>query len=624
MAGATDILMRLLFDTKGYEANLAKAKTSLKDFSSGNQALSGVLDMAKGAVSKLAAGIGVAMTAAEAFNKTINSSQTLADGYQRVLHSATTVVNNFFTAIANADFSVINQGLSEMISKAADAANAVDQLGNTLMSYNVLKSRASTTFNQAMDTYRDPNTTEEQKREAKKVMEESINELKDATAVLNKDILATIQTSLAKGSTLEASDFDQNLIRTILEADVKNNRDQLKAEWASQIKQWQKARDAVEEKYSKIYTDYSLQSDKGAQANKNRELRNVDLRYKQAVTANQLLVKYDDPALEALGQQMIQRDQNENYIYGLNRMLYRAENGLNKTTTPKTTTKRNTTTEQITTEQKAEIETWKALADNINDQRKRMAQMYKDNVESMSKNERSDLEEAEELNEITFNSDGIESKQKAYEHAMDKIQEYKEMMSFANDEENAALQEQISLWEATAEAMNPAYKKMKEMQELQDKETEYVKNLSNVAEGFHGIAEAFGSVDDEGFQVISKAALMAEAVAVMISKLKTSVTVWDYIAGIGAGMAAIITAFKGLSFAEGGIVPGANYQDGITARVSSGEMVMNEHDQKQLYDSIHSGSLGGGQSSLRCHGEELVTVINNLGMRKGWGRIKFE
>lgn len=611
--------MRLLFDTKGYEANLAKAKTSLKDFSSGNQALSGVLDMAKGAVSKLAAGIGVAMTAAEAFNKTINSSQTLADGYQRVLHSATTVVNNFFTAIANADFSVINQGLSEMISKAADAANAVDQLGNTLMSYNVLKSRASTTFNQAMDTYRDPNTTEEQKREAKKVMEESINELKDATAVLNKDILATIQTSLAKGSTLEASDFDQNLIRTILEADVKNNRDQLKAEWASQIKQWQKARDAVEEKYSKIYTDYSLQSDKGAKANKNKELRNVDLRYKQAVTANQLLVKYDDPALEALGQQMIQRDQNENYIYGLNRMLYRAENGLNKPVpTPKVTVPKNNTTEIITAEQKAEIETWKALADNINDQRKRMAQMYKDNVESMSRND------YEEVEDEGFDSSGLEKKQKTYELAMDKIQEYKELMDVANSEENTALQEQVSLWEGIAEAMNPAYKKMKEMQELQDKETEYVKNLSNVAEGFHGIAEAFGSVDDEGFQVISKAALMAEAVAVMISKLKTSVTVWDYIAGIGAGMAAIITAFKGLSFAEGGIVPGANYQDGITARVSSGEMVMNEHDQKQLYDSIHSGSLGGGQSSLRCHGEELVTVINNLGQRKGWGRIKFE
>lgn len=615
--------MRLLFDTKGYEANLAKAKTSLKDFSSGNQALSGVLDMAKGAVSKLAAGIGVAMTAAEAFNKTINSSQTLADGYQRVLHSATTVVNNFFTAIATADFSVINQGLSEMISKAADAANAVDQLGNTLMSYNVLKSRASTTFNQAMDTYRDPNTTEEQKREAKKVMEESINELKDATAVLNKDILDTIKTSLAEGSTMEASDFDQNIVRTILEADVKNNRDQLKAEWAEQTEKWQKERAAVEEKYSKIYTDFSLRSNNnGARDNMNRDLRKVDLKYVEAATAYQLLEKYNDPALEALGQQMIQRDQNENYIYGLNRMLYRAENGLNAT--PKATPKRNTTTEQITTEQKAEIETWKALADNINDQRKRMAQMYKDNVESMSKNERSDLEEAEELNEITFNSDGIEGKQKAYEHAMDKIQEYKEMMSFANDEENAALQEQISLWEATAEAMNPAYKKMKEMQELQDKETEYVKNLGNVAEGFHGIAEAFGSVDDEGFQVISKAALMAEAVAVMISKLKTSVTVWDYIAGIGAGMAAIITAFKGLSFAEGGIVPGANYQDGITARVSSGEMVMNEHDQKQLYDSIHSGSLGGGQSSLRCHGEELVTVINNLGQRKGWGRIKFE
>lgn len=617
MAGATDVLMRLLFDTKSYEASLGRAKTSLKEFSSGNQALSGVLDIAKGAVSKLAAGIGVAMTAAEGFNKVINSSQTLADGYQKVMSSATTVVNNFFTAIATADFSVINQGLSEMISKASDAAEAVDQLGNTLMSYNVLKSRASTTFNRAMDTYRDPNSTQEEKLEAKRVMEESINELKDATSVLNSDILRTIQTSLASESTMKASDFDQNIIRTILEADVKNNRDQLKEEWASQIKQWQKARDAVEEKYSKIYTDFSLRSNNnGARDNKNRELRNVDLQYKQAATANLLLEKFSDESLESLGQQMIQRDQNESYIYGLNRMLYRAENGLNNETGGKNKPGKNTVTEQITLEQKAEIETWKALADNINDQRERMAQMYKKNVESMS----NDYEEED----TTFDSSAIEKKRKTYELAMDKIQEYKELQDFANEDENSALQTQIDMWEGIAEAMDPAYKKMKEMQKLQEKESEYVKNLTDVAAGFHGIAEAFGAVDDQGFQVISKAALMAEAVAVMISKLQKSVTVWDYIAGIGAGMAAIITAFKGLNFAEGGVIPGTNYQDGITARVSSGEMIMNEHDQKQLYDSIHSGSFGSGVGELKVAGENLVTVINNVGMRRGWGKLKFE
>ncbi len=616
MAGATDVLMRLLFDTKSYEASLGRAKTSLKEFSSGNQALSGVLDIAKGAVSKLAAGIGVAMTAAEGFNKVINSSQTLADGYQKVMSSATTVVNNFFTAIATADFSVINQGLSEMISKASDAAEAVDQLGNTLMSYNVLKSRASTTFNRAMDTYRDPNSTQEEKLEAKRVMEESINELKDATSVLNSDILRTIQTSLAKESTMEASDFDQNIVRTILEADVKNNRDQLKAEWAEQTEKWQKERAAVEAEWSKKFTDYSIKTDKSIKAARDRDLRKVDLKYVEAATAYQLLEKYNDPALESLGQQMIQRDQNESYIYGLNRMLYRAENGLNKETPKPTRQGKNTVTEQITLEQKAEIETWKALADNINDQRERMAQMYKKNVESMS----NDYEEED----TTFDSSAIEKKRKTYELAMDKIQEYKELQDFANEDENSALQTQIDMWEGIAEAMDPAYKKMKEMQKLQEKESEYVKNLTDVAAGFHGIAEAFGSVDDEGFQVISKAALMAEAVAVMISKLKTSVTVWDYIAGIGAGMAAIITAFKGLSFAEGGVVPGTNYQDGITARVSSGEMIMNEHDQKQLYDSIHSGSFGSGVGELKVAGENLVTVINNVGMRRGWGKLKFE
>ena len=76
------------------------------------------------------------------------------------------------------------------------------------------------------------------------------------------------------------------------------------------------------------------------------------------------------------------------------------------------------------------------------------------------------------------------------------------------------------------------------------------------------------------------------------------------------------------SFAEGGFVPGHNYMDGITARVSSGEMIMNEADQKRLYDSIHSGNLGnGGGGRAIVTGEQIVTVINNYGKRTGKGVI---
>ena len=57
-------------------------------------------------------------------------------------------------------------------------------------------------------------------------------------------------------------------------------------------------------------------------------------------------------------------------------------------------------------------------------------------------------------------------------------------------------------------------------------------------------------------------------------------------------------------------------------RVSSGEMFINEADQKKLYDPIHSGDLGGGNSGRTViTGEQIVTVVNNYGKRTGKGVI---
>lgn len=89
---------------------------------------------------------------------------------------------------------------------------------------------------------------------------------------------------------------------------------------------------------------------------------------------------------------------------------------------------------------------------------------------------------------------------------------------------------------------------------------------------------------------------------------------------MGNGIGSLI---GGLSFASGGIVPGSNYYDGITARVSSGEMIINQADQKRLFDAIHSGAMGGGSAQTIINGEQLITVINNTGRRKGRGELLF-
>jgi hypothetical protein len=92
---------------------------------------------------------------------------------------------------------------------------------------------------------------------------------------------------------------------------------------------------------------------------------------------------------------------------------------------------------------------------------------------------------------------------------------------------------------------------------------------------------------------------------------------------VGGAVLSALAAFASIpSFAEGGVVPGSNFRDGIAARLSSGEMVINPADQKKLFDSIHSGNLGGGGSARSViTGEQIVTVVNNYGRRTGRGTI---
>lgn len=93
---------------------------------------------------------------------------------------------------------------------------------------------------------------------------------------------------------------------------------------------------------------------------------------------------------------------------------------------------------------------------------------------------------------------------------------------------------------------------------------------------------------------------------------------------VGSILGGFASLFGG-AFADGGIVGGQRYNDGIVARVSSGEMIINQADQKRLFNSIRRGDTGGGgMVRMTLRGEDLISAINNYGSRSGQGRIKFE
>ena len=89
----------------------------------------------------------------------------------------------------------------------------------------------------------------------------------------------------------------------------------------------------------------------------------------------------------------------------------------------------------------------------------------------------------------------------------------------------------------------------------------------------------------------------------------------------------IASVFSSLpSFAEGGIINGTRtIGDMNLARVNDGEMIFNSRQQKNLFNLVNSGVLGGGSDSnqtvhFRVSGNDLVGVLNNYNNKRSKAR----
>ena len=91
---------------------------------------------------------------------------------------------------------------------------------------------------------------------------------------------------------------------------------------------------------------------------------------------------------------------------------------------------------------------------------------------------------------------------------------------------------------------------------------------------------------------------------------------------LGATLAAMSKAKSAGKFATGGIVPGNDYNDGMIANVSSGELILNRAQQSNIAAQLSAGDRGGGSASTPyVSGENIVLGVNNYFGRSGQGEI---
>lgn len=133
-----DIITRLLLDTKNFDAKLDRSKSSVNSFQGG---ISNMAKTAGAGVLKFAGTLGIAMGAGEAFNRVLNSSQTLGDMTASNMAALKTSVDEFFYSLGTGTFDSFLSGLGSVIDKAKEAYSAIDQLGNTQISYGVYSAK---------------------------------------------------------------------------------------------------------------------------------------------------------------------------------------------------------------------------------------------------------------------------------------------------------------------------------------------------------------------------------------------------------------------------------------------------------------------------------------------------
>lgn len=197
---------------------------------------------------------------------------------------------------------------------------------------------------------------------------------------------------------------------------------------------------------------------------------------------------------------------------------------------------------------------------------------------------------------------------KTFEQYIERIQELKaELEPLKENLEDAML--------------TPLEKAQKKMQQTAND----INSVGQAVQAAGDLFSALGEVaDDDGLKVAGIVAKAVATVALSFAQALTTAKSWvDWLAFGITGvttMVSLISQIKSAtagSYAQGGIIPGSSYYgDRLTANVNSGEMILNQRQQRNLFNMLDIGSMpqhGGTNVTVTgvVRGTDLLLVQKN-------------
>jgi hypothetical protein len=573
--------VRLVVDSKTYNAALKQANKEAKEFKRQQSSafkgagddISKAFGNAIGVIGKLAPALSASAGALAVAKKAMQENQSITDEWARVTEGAKASWEGFVDSIVNADFGSYFSNMGRMIQQARDAADAMDTLGTT----QIFSSRAMSEFElkirQARIVIKDPNSTAEQRKAAGRAIEEAQAGKISTAQRLSDDYMQAFAAKLAdyvsrKGVNASASDF--------IEQGVDGR--------------WQIRKGSLFDKY---YGNLGTYEEAAARYAREKQLRST-------VVGSVGMGQWGSQA-----------------IYGKGNMS------------------------------DAEFEELRAFVEMSDDKLKELFGLFSSSRQELSRVYTEMTENFEYLNKakgLTGGGSGSRVGEVFAEGSIGWVKQEiaktnKEYESAVTEGERQAAQARLKVLQEELEVLksgkistdklaplgvdtptglfNPTditaptwranidIKQQKTLGKVTEDALQRVSNLTDVI-GKLGIVSMF-----TGGEVDKTTAIIGRIVQIVGSA----------IGGPAGGVFASLGSLIAGGFATGGIVGGTSYKgDKLTAQVSSGEMILNKAQQRNLL-AIAGGGGAPSVTAVEIRGDKMVLLINNYLRQQGKSTI---
>jgi hypothetical protein len=593
---AADLLSRLLLDTKQFDDNIKKSKQQIQQFQNTAKAVGTALKTFAVAL------IGIE-TAAQAFNKVIRGSQGISDEYDKVMRAATTTVDNFFASLTTGDFSVFDRGISNIIAKAREAQAALDQLGNTTMSYNYFNAKNQAAFQDALRRAKDKSLSQEERDAAFKEAQAILKDQEEITNTYKFRTIDAMKKMIAERNGLNPDDISIDSIEQMFKVDASMNSDEMKADYSATYKEYQNKLTALNKKYStKTVQDvdalgnvvYKKVVERTSEYN--AELQKLNQTYADAMIYDTMLVKMGDNQLQNIMNLGNASSNAERNLASMNNSLLEISN------------------QKVDVQFKVNPEIPKdSLADieqQIQDIKAKLKLAVDNNSRIQLNSQLKTLEEKKRVIEFQYK----------YPNAPELT------INTSNLTQSASLEDLKNF-------KIPKIEKPINKRDI-DLNNEYAESLSVIASIMGNISNVTKDGASAwltwGANLLTSIAAAIPAIQTMVAAktaegaasagaeaAKTPLVGWLL---VGGAIAAALAAFASIpAFANGGIFQSyLTTGDKNLARLNGGEMILNKGQQANLFNLLDKGTpLGnGGNVTFKIEGKQLVGVLNNYNNKR--------